>query len=172
MAGYGPVLTRLAISAVEEDVTRGEVYSLIKRYQKDGIIPPDQTVEKVIERAWFVASKAREGVPSSEAHQMFRKGDRIREKSPYSFEGGMHLRSFELESLEDGMEAEIFVDNRDRLCTEIRASDRKIKSPLKLPALYATYLRLLVDSQFIPLTARILEKKEGWRVRILVGNGN
>ena len=103
---------------------------------------------------------------------MFRKGDRISEKPPYSFEGGMHLRSFELESLEDGMDAEIYVDNRDRLCAEIRASDRKIKSPLKLPALYATYLRLLVDSQFIPINARILEKKEGWRVRILVGNGN
>jgi cytidyltransferase-like protein len=172
MAGYGPVLTRLAISAVEEDVTCDEVYNLIKRYQKDGIIPPDQTVEKVIERAWFVSSKARAGVPSSEAHQMFRKGDRISEKPPYSFEGGMHLRSFELESLEDGMGADIYVDNRDRLCAEIRASDRKIKSPLKLPALYATYLRLLVDSQFIPINARILEKKEGWRVRILVGNGN
>lgn len=30
MAGYGPVLTRLVMSAVEEDVTRREVFNLLK----------------------------------------------------------------------------------------------------------------------------------------------
>jgi cytidyltransferase-like protein len=59
-AGYGPVLSRLAISAVEQDVSKQDVYDLIKDYERQGIIPPDQTTDKVIERAWFVASKARQ----------------------------------------------------------------------------------------------------------------
>jgi len=170
MANYGPVLTRLAISAAEEDVTRREVFDLIKKYEKDGIIPPDQKVENVIERAWFVASKSDEGMPSSDAHKMFRKGARIHEKPLYTFDGGMHLRSFEVPSLENGMDATLYVDKNDRLCCDVRAQDRKIKSPLKLPAKLVTYLRLLIDSQFIPLSAKIIEKKEGWRIRIFVGD--
>ena len=82
----------------------------------------------------------------------------------------MHLRSFEVESLKSGMEAMLYVDKNERLCCEMRAEDRKIKSPLKLPAHHVTYLRLLIDSHFIPLRGKIIEKSEGWRVRIFVGN--
>lgn len=170
MAGYGPVLTRLVMSAVEEEVTRREVFNLLKKYEKDGIIPPDQKVESVIERAWFVASKANEGVPSSKAHKMFMKGKRISEKAPHTFDGGMYLRSFEVDSLSDGMDASIYVDKNDRLCCDLRTEDRKIKSPLKLPAKFVTYLRLLIDSQFIPLNAKIIEKDAGWRIRVFVGD--
>jgi cytidyltransferase-like protein len=168
-AGYGPVLTRLAISAVEEDVSRLEVYNLIKDYQKKGIIPPDQTVEKVIERAWFVASKASEGLSSADAHKMFRTGKNIQKPPLYTIDAGMHLRSFEVSSLQSGMDASLYVDKRGMLCCEIRASDRKIKSPLKLPGKHATYMRLLIDSHFIPLKAKVLKKKEGFRIRIAVG---
>ncbi len=76
-AGYGPVLTRLALSCVEENVTRQEVFDLIKHYQNEGIIPPDQKVERVIDRAWFVASSVDRGMESQEAHERFRKGDKI-----------------------------------------------------------------------------------------------
>ena len=170
MAGYGPVLTRLAVSATEEDVTRREVFNLIKGYEDKGIIPKDMSVEQVIERAWYVSSKSSEGDTSSDAHKMFRKGKRSSEKVLYSFDAGMHLRSFEVESLKSGMEAMLYVDKNDRLCCEMRAEDRKIKSPLKLPAHHVTYLRLLIDSHFIPLRGKIIEKSEGWRVRIFVGN--
>lgn len=169
MAGYGPVLTRLAISSVEQDVSRKEVFELIKSYEQDGIIPPDQTVESVIERAWFVASSVDKGIKSSKAHEMFRKG--IRDEKPlYIIDAGMHLRSFEVEGLQDGMDAPIYVDKNSKLRCQIRTKTRKIKSPLKLPAKHATYLRLLIDSHFIPLKARILKKEEGTRVRIFVGN--
>lgn len=167
MAGYGPVLTRLAISSVEQDVTRKEVFELIKSYQRDGIIPPDQTVESVIERAWFVASKVEKGIKTSEAHEMFRKGKRD-EKPPSHIDGGMHLRSFEVEDLKDGMDAPLYVDKNGKLRCQIRTETRKIKSPLKLPAKHVTYLRLLIDSQFIPIKAKIVEKKEGTRVRISI----
>ncbi|MCE7697714.1 MAG: hypothetical protein K8E24_002330 [Methanobacterium paludis] len=101
---------------------------------------------------------------------MFRKGVRIHEKPLYTFDGGMHLRSFEIPSLEDGMDATLYVDKNDRLCCDVRAKDRKIKSPLKLPGKLVTYLRLLIDSQFIPLSAQLVEKEEGWRIRIFVGD--
>jgi cytidyltransferase-like protein len=170
MAGYGPVLTRLAVSAIEEEVTRKEVFNLIKGYENKGIIPKDMSVEQVIERAWYVSSKSSEGDKSSDAHNMFRKGKRSSEKVLYSFDAGMHLRSFEVESLKSGMEAMLYVDKNERLCCEMRAEDRKIKCPLKLPAHHVTYLRLLIDSHFIPLRGKIIEKSEGWRVRIFVGN--
>ena len=168
MAGYGPVLTRLAISSVEQDVTRKEVFELIKTYQKDGIIPPDQTVESVIERAWFVASSVEKGIKSSEAHEMFREGKRG-EKPIYTIDAGMHLRNFEVEDLQEGMDAPLYVDKNGKLRSQIRTETRKIKSPLKLPAKHATYLRLIIDSQFIPLSASIVKKKEGTRVRIVIG---
>ncbi|MGB9937351.1 MAG: adenylyltransferase/cytidyltransferase family protein [Methanobacterium sp.] len=168
MAGYGPVLTRLAISCVEQDVSRKEVFELIKSYEKQGIIPPDMTVKSVIERAWFVASNVEKGIKSSEAHEMFRKGKRG-EKPLYSIDAGMHLRSFEAEDLKDKTEALLYVDKNEKMRCQIRTETRKIKSPLKLPAKHATYLRLLIDSHFIPLSARIVEKKEGIRVRIFIG---
>jgi predicted nucleotidyltransferase len=168
MAGYGPVLTRLAISSVEQDVTRKEVFELIKSYQRNGIIPPDQTVESVIERAWFVATSVDKGIKSSDAHEMFRKGKRG-EKPLYTIDAGMHLRSFEVEDLHDGIDSPLYVDKNGKLRCQIRTETRKIKSPLKLPAKHATYLRLLIDSQFIPINAVIVKKEEGTRVRIFIG---
>lgn len=170
MAGYGPVLTRLAVSAVEEDVKRSEVYDLIKNYEDQGIIPPDQSVKQVIERAWYVSSKSSEGVPSADAHKKFRKGDRNSKKTLYSFDAGMHLRSFEVDSLSEGLEGLFYVDKNERLCCEIRTQDRKIKSPLKLPAQQVTYMRLLIDSHFIPIRGKVIKKPEGWRIRIFIGD--
>jgi cytidyltransferase-like protein len=168
MAGYGPVLTRLAISSIEQNVTRKEVFELIKSYQKRGIIPPDQTVESVIERAWFVASSLEKGIKSSKAHEMFRKGKRG-EKPPNVIYAGMYLRNFEVEDLDEGMDALLYVDKNSKLRCQIRTKTRKIKSPLKLEAKHATYLRFLIDSQFIPLKANILKKREGTRLKISVG---
>ncbi|MGC9517789.1 MAG: adenylyltransferase/cytidyltransferase family protein [Methanomicrobiales archaeon] len=168
MAGYGPVLTRLALSAVEEKVTRLEVLEILKKYEKNGIIPPDQTIEQVIERAWYVAYNVSQGIKSSDAHKKFRKGNRIDQKPPYLIEGGLHLRSFELDSLEEGMNALIYVDKNGILCCEIKTADRKIKSPLRLPGVHATFLRFIIDSHFIPLEAKLSKKKRGWRIIINV----
>jgi len=168
-AGYGPVLTRLAISSIEQNTTRLEVFNLIKQYESKGIIPPDQKVENVIERAWFVASKVDEGIRPSDAHKIFIKGNKRTKNPLYAFEGGIHLRSFEVPQLKSGMKASIYVDKRGMLSCDIRTPERKIKSPLKLPAKMATYLRLIIDSHFIPLKAEIIEKKESLRVRIIIG---
>ena len=169
-AGYGPVLTRLALSSLEEGVTRREVYDLIKSYEKLGIIPPDQKVNSIIERTWYVASKVSTGLSSREAHEKFREGSRTHDKAPHSFYAGLHLRNFELSSLKENMDAHLYVDKRGMLAFEVRAPDRKIKSPLKLPAKLATYLRFLVDSQIIPLRGELIHGKRGWRVRLKVAN--
>ena len=168
-AGYGPVLSRLALSSVEENVTRREIYQLILDYQKQGIIPPDQTMERVIERAWYVASMVENGLTSSEAHEKFRDGSRTRDEPLYSFDAGLHLRNFELSSLKEGMEAYLYVDKRGVLACELKPPSRKVKSPLKLPGKMATYLRLLVDSQIIPLQGELVKRKRGWRIRLKVG---
>lgn len=168
-ADYGPVLSRLALSCVEEDVTRREIYELIMDYEQEGIIPPDQTMERVIERAWYVASMVEKGLASSEAHEKFLKGSRTREKPLYAFDAGFHFRSFELSSLTEGMDAHLYVDKRGVLACELKPPGRKVKSPLKLPGKMATYLRLLVDSQLIPLQGELVKKKRGWRIRIKVG---
>ncbi|MCK9152139.1 nucleotidyltransferase family protein [Methanobacterium alcaliphilum] len=167
-AGYGPVLTRLAISAIEQNVTRVEVHNLIKSYEKQGLIPTDQTIDKVIQRAWFVANKTVHGIKSSEAHEEFRKGSTLKSPPDLSFDGGFNIRSFEAEKLESNMDAKIYVDQNGVLSCELRAGE-KIKSPLKLPAKMATYLRLLVDSHFIPIKGTVIKKERGIRIRIEIG---
>ncbi len=168
-ADYGPVLSRLALSCVEEDVTRREIYELIRDYEVQGIIPPDQTMERVVERAWYVSSMVEKGLTSSEAHEKFIKGSKTKDKPLYSFDAGLHLRSFELDSLKEGMEAYLYVDKRGVLACELKPPGRKVKSPLKLPGKMATYLRLLVDSQVIPLQGKLVKRQRGWRIRIKVG---
>lgn len=171
-AGYGPVLTRLAISALEEDISKEEVLHLIRSYEKKGIVPPDQTIEKVIERSWFVAKKSEEGFKSSEAHQKFMNGEKIKDSSPLAFDAGLSVRSFEVDYLKDDLPANIYVDQNGLLACELRAEGKKIKSPLKLPGVMVTYLRLLLDSQFIPVSARVIKKARGIRIRIYVGKSN
>ncbi|QUH23725.1 nucleotidyltransferase family protein [Methanobacterium alkalithermotolerans] len=171
-AGYGPVLTRLAISALEEDISKEEVLHLIRSYEKKGIVPPDQTIEKVIERSWFVAKKSEEGFKSSEAHQKFMNGEKIKDSSPLAFDAGLSVRSFEVDYLKDDLPANIYVDQNGLLACELRTEGKKIKSPLKLPGVMVTYLRLLLDSQFIPVSARVIKKARGIRIRIYVGKSN
>ncbi|HTX61145.1 MAG TPA: cytidyltransferase, partial [Methanobacterium sp.] len=168
-AGYGPVLSRLAICAVEQDVTKMEVFNLLAAYENKGIIPPDMTRAKVIERAWYVSSQSSAGISSSEAHKDFQKGKTTGKPPLHALDAGLHLRSFEVDSLKTDMEASIFVDKRGDIACQILPPGRKIKSPLKLPANQATYLRLLIDSHFIPLKAKVVKKKAGFRIRIEIG---
>ena len=52
---YGPVMTRLAISSIEMDVSKKEVMDLMKSYELQGVIPDNQKVQRVIDRAWYVS---------------------------------------------------------------------------------------------------------------------
>jgi hypothetical protein len=97
------------------------------------------------------------------------KGESLNKKWSDHVDAGLHLRSFELESIKEGLRAQLYVDKRGMISCLIRADNRKIKSPLKLPAKEATFLRLLIDAQIIPLKASMVKMKRGWRVRIKIG---
>ncbi|NLM02643.1 MAG: adenylyltransferase/cytidyltransferase family protein [Methanothermobacter wolfeii] len=166
-AGYGPVLTRLAMSSLEMNVERSEVKDLIDHYTVKGWIPPEQSTESVMKRAWFVSEKVREGMDSREANRIFM------EKRPdvtpiRSFEAGLNLRKHEVKVLRDGMDAGIYVDRQGVLSCQIR-DGVKIRSPLHLRAQLATYLRFIIDSHIIPLHGKVLRKKEGFRILIDIG---
>lgn len=172
-AGYGPVLTRLALCCVEELVSRDEVFGLIKKYESQGIIPTEQTLDKVMSRAWYVASQSDKGLSSAQADKRFKKY-KLNINPKYSIEGGLYLRTFELplidKSLGEDIETRLYTDQEDLLSIEIRLPEKKIKSPLRLQARDATYLRLLIDSHFIPLKATIVKREKGYRVKISIGS--
>ena len=199
-AGYGPVLTRLAISAIEKSVTREEVVNLMRTYEKKGVIPHEQSVDKVIERAYYVATQCEKGELAKQAHENFRSDPNIAINDvPLSFDGGLYLTKFETKLLNKklnnsiGNEKEkskeekqskekneekqsakdkeelipqIYIDKDGKLSCEIKVDKKKIKTNLKLPAKEVTYLRYILDSQFIPVSAKIIKIKSGFRVRI------
>lgn len=165
-AGYGPVLTRLAMSSIEMNVRREEVRDLIEHYTEKGWIPPDQRVGNLIDRAWFVSEKVSDGMSSGRANEMFLEG-RHEVNAPSSFEAGLSLRRHEVGSIRDGMDAHIYVDQNDILSCQIR-NGVKIRSPLHLSAQMATYLRLIIDSHIIPFHATVRKRKKGFRVLVKI----
>lgn len=167
-AGYGPVLTRLATSAIQEEVTRDEVIKLMRDYEKQGVIPPDQNVDKVIQRAWYVSSENQKGIHSRDAHKKFMKQNITPDNVLLSFDAGFNAKKQEAERLPEGLPASIYVSSEDTLSCEMRNNKKKIKSPLKLPAQQATYLRLLIDSLYIPITGKLIKTERGLRIRISI----
>jgi len=167
-AGYGPVLTRLAMSSMEMNVTRREVYDLIGHYEKKGWIPPDQERRKIIQRAWFISKSIKKGHTSKEAHKRFLKGHIPSEEPERSLNAGLSLRKFETRKLREGTKAKIYVKEDDVISCQIK-DGMKIKSPLILPGAMATYLRLIIDSHFIPFNGRLIKKDESFRIQINIG---
>ncbi|MCL2116257.1 MAG: cytidyltransferase [Methanobrevibacter sp.] len=172
--GYGPVLTRLAISAIEEEVTKSEVFSLMRSYEEKGLVPPEQSVDKLIERSWYVAGQCEKGISASEANEKFRGGKIAIDKIPLSIDAGLNLTKFETKLLNKKIDncekliPELYIDKDGRISCEIRVDKKKIKTNLKLPSYEVTYLRYIMDSQFIPTTAIIIKTERGIRIRIFI----
>ncbi len=167
-AGYGPVLTRLALSSMEMNVTRREVYNLIGYYEKKGWIPPDQKRERIIQRAWFISKSVKKGYTSREAHEKFLERPRPLNEPLKSFKAGISLKRSEIGKLKEGTEAKIYVKENDIISCQIK-DGMKIKSPLILPGEMATYLRLIIDSHFIPFNGKLIKENESFRVKISIG---
>jgi hypothetical protein len=98
--GYGPVLTRLAISSIEMNVKREEVRDLMRHYEEKGVIPPEQALEKVVERAWFIAGENEKGIAASSGNEMFKENKISVDYYPLLIEGGLNLTQFETKKLE------------------------------------------------------------------------
>ena len=165
---YGPVMTRLAISSIEEDVTKKEVMDLMKRYESKGVIPEMQKVSKVIERAWYVASKTTEGMSAKEANNNFRQGNIEVDDVPLELNAGLNLTRFETKVMKENLNGDLYVDKNNKISVQIKSEGKKIKTNLRLPAKEVTYLRYIMDSHFIPVTAKSKKDKKGYKINVKI----
>ena len=46
---------------------------------------------------------------------------------------------------------------------------KKIKTNLRLPAKEVTYLRYIIDSNFIPVTGVVEKSKKGFKIKVEIG---
>ena len=168
-ADYGPVMTRLAASCIEEEVTKDEVLKLMRHYEEKGVIPEEQNVDKIIERAWYVAEEVDKGVSAKEANEKFRKKQNLKLNPLLSLEAGLNLTKFEAKKVHEGLEAKIFIDKDNQISCEIKEKKIKIKTNLKLPSKEVTYLRYILDSRYIPVSGELIKnKRNDWRVKITI----
>lgn len=168
-SNYGPVMTRLAISSIEEEVTKKEVMDLMKSYESKGVIPEMQKVSKVIERAWYVASKTHEGMSAKEANNNFRQGNIEVKDVPLELNAGLNLTRFETKIMKEDLNADLYVDKNNKISVQLKSEGKKIKTNLRLPALEVTYLRYIMDSHFIPVTAKSKKDKKGYKINVKIG---
>ena len=158
---YGPVMTRLAISAIEMDVSKREVMDLMKGYEAEGVIPDNQKVQRVIDRAWYVACEGEKGISARDANNKF--------DAPLSIEAVLNLTKFETKITKEGLNTDLYVDKNGKISVQFKSEGKKIKTNLRLPALEVTYLRYIMDSHFIPVSGSIKKAKKGFKVNVVIG---
>ena len=168
-SNYGPVMTRLAVSAIEMGVTKKEVMDLMKHYESQGVIPNNQKIQRIIDRAWYVAFESQNGIGAREANETFRKQNIIVEDAPLLLEAGLNLTKFESKITKDGLNTDLYVDKNNKLSVQFKSEGKKIKTNLRLPAHEVTYLRYIMDSHFIPVNGHIKKVKKGFKVEINIG---
>ena len=166
---YGPVMTRLAISAIEMDVSKREVMDLMKSYEAKGVIPFNQKVQRVIDRAWYVACEGENGISAREANNRFRSENITVKSPPMSIEAGLNLTRFETKITKEGLNTDLYVDKNGRISVQFKSEGKKIKTNLRLPARDVTYLRYVMDSHFIPVSGSIKKAKKGFKVNVVIG---
>ena len=165
---YGPVMTRLAISSIEMEVTKKDLMELMQSYEKQGVIPDNQKVQRVIDRAWYVASEGEKGVSAREANEHFRSQN-IDVDAPSTLEAGLNLTKFETKITKEGINTDLYVDKNGKISVQFKSEGKKIKTNLRLPAQEVTYLRYIMDSHFIPVSGSIKKAKKGFKVKVVIG---
>ena len=166
---YGPVMTRLAISAIEMDVQKQEVMDLMKSYEAEGVIPDNQKVSRVIDRAWYVALEGEKGISARQANDKFRSENIAVENPPLNIEAGLNLTRFETKITKEGINTDLYVDKNGKISVQFKSEGKKIKTNLRLPAREVTYLRYIMDSHFIPVSGKIKKAKKGFKVDVSIG---
>ena len=166
---YGPVMTRLAISAIEMNVSKKEVMELMRSYESQGVIPDNQKVQRVIDRAWYVACEGEKGISARDANNKFRSENIIVDNPPLNIEAGLNLTKFETKITKEGLNTDLYVDKNGKISVQFKSEGKKIKTNLRLPARDVTYLRYIMDSHFIPVSGSIKEAKKGFKVKVVIG---
>ncbi|AMK14790.1 adenylyltransferase/cytidyltransferase family protein [Methanobrevibacter olleyae] len=170
-ADYGPVMTRLAATCIEEEVRKEEVLKLMRDYEEKGVIPNEQNVDKIIERAWYVAEEVDKGVSAKEANEKFRKKHDLKLNPLMTLEAGLNLTKFEAKKVHEGLDANVFIDKDNKISCEIKEKKIKIKTNLKLPSKEVTYLRYILDSRYIPVSGELIKnKRNDYRIKITIHN--
>ena len=165
-ANYGPVMTRLAVSSIEMNVDKREVMELMKSYESQGVIPDNQKVQRVIDRAWYVACEGENGISAKDANAKFRSENIAVDNPPLTIEAGLNLTKFETKIVKEGLNSDLYVDKNGKISVQLKSEGKKIKTNLRLPARDATYLRYIMDSHFIPVSGKIKEDKKGFKVEV------
>ena len=166
---YGPVMTRLAVSAIEMDVSKREVMELMKSYEAQGVIPDNQKVQRVIDRAWYVACEGEKGISARDANNRFRSENIVVDEPPTIIEAGLNLTKFETKITREGLNTDLYVDKNGRISVQFKSEGKKIKTNLRLPARDVTYLRYIMDSHFIPVSGSIKKAEKGFKVKVVIG---
>ena len=165
-ANYGPVMTRLAVSSIEMNVDKREVMELMKSYESQGVIPDNQKVQRVIDRALYVACEGEIGISAKDANAKFRSENIAVDNPPLTIEAGLNLTKFETKIVKEGLNSDLYVDKNGKISVQLKSEGKKIKTNLRLPARDATYLRYIMDSHFIPVSGKIKEDKKGFKVEV------
>lgn len=168
-SSYGPVMTRLAISAIEEEVTKEEVMNLIKYYESKDIIPKEQTIKRVIDRAWYVSSEVQKGKKAQEANEKFKSKKITINNTPLTLYAGLNLTKYESKIIKDDLKCDLYIDKDNKISVEMKSDNKKIKTNLRLPGNEVSYLRYIMDSHFIPTFGNIVKDKKGYKVKINIG---
>ena len=138
---------------------------LMKGYEAEGVIPDNQKVQKVIDRAWYVANSDMDG---RKANEIFRS-ENIEVDAPMSLEAGLNLTTYETKITNEGLNTDLYVDKNGKISVQFKSEGKKIKTNLRLPANEVTYLRYIMDSHFIPVCGSIKKAKKGFKVKVVIG---
>ena len=142
---------------------------LMKSYEAEGVIPDNQKVQRVIDRAWYVACEGEKGVSARDANNRFRSENIIVDNPPMSIEAGLNLTKFETKITKEGLNTDLYVDKNGKISVQFKSECKKIKTNLRLPARDVTYLRYIMDSHFIPVNGSIVSAKKGFKVKVIIG---
>ena len=137
----------------------------MKSYESKGVIPDNQKVQRVIDRAWYVASS---DLDAREANEKFRS-EFIEVDAPLKLEAGLNLTKFETKITKEGINTDLYVDKKGKISVQFKSEGKKIKTNLRLPAVEVTYLRYIMDAHFIPVSGSIKKAKKGFKVEVVIG---
>lgn len=129
---YGPVMTRLAISSIEMDVSKREVMELMKSYESQGVIPDNQKVQRVIDRAWYVACEGEKGISARDANNRFRSENVRVDTPPSVIEAGLNLTKFETKIVKEGLNTDLYVDKNGKISVQLKSEGKKNKNKSKI----------------------------------------
>ena len=98
----------------------------------------------------------------------FRQGNIDVDDVPLELNAGLNLTRFETKIMKEDLNADLYVDKNNKISVQLKSEGKKIKTNLRLPAKEVTYLRYIMDSHFIPVTAKSKKDKKGFKINVKI----